>query len=66
MAQSTTRRKDRKYNVTEVWSELKMAWKTYKIAKMNDDKSKMVEYSKRIRALQCELGSKESNFPELN
>ncbi|MFP3261329.1 MAG: hypothetical protein RXP28_00535 [Nitrososphaeria archaeon] len=44
---------------------MKKAWKAYKIAKVQGDKQKMLEYANRIRTLQEELGLQKSKFPEL-
>jgi hypothetical protein len=44
---------------------LKKAWKGYKIAKVQSDRTKMIEYAKKIKTLQGELSIKQSSFPEL-
>ncbi|MCL4343924.1 MAG: hypothetical protein QXY52_01405 [Conexivisphaerales archaeon] len=54
------------YNKGQTWGALKKAWKAYKIAKVQNDKAKMLEYAKRIRTLQEELGLPKASFPELN
>ncbi len=53
------------YTKGQTWGALKKAWKAYKIAKVQNDKEKMLEYAKRIRTLQEELGLPKSKFPEL-
>ena len=50
----------------QTWAALKKSWKAYKIAKVKDEKAKMVEYAKRIRSLQKELGVAQAKFPELD
>ena len=49
----------------QTWAALKKSWKAYKIAKVKDEKENMVEYAKRIRSLQKELGVVQAKFPEL-
>ena len=55
-----------KFNAGQVWSALKKAKIGYNIAKMQSDRTKMMEYAKRIRILQNDLGIKQEKFPELN
>lgn len=50
----------------QTWAALKKSWKAYKIAKVKNETENMVEYAKRIRALQKELGVAQAEFPELN
>jgi len=50
----------------QTWAALKKSWKAYKIAKVKDEKENMVEYARRIRSLQKELGVTQSNFPDLD
>jgi len=54
-----------KYTKAQTWGALKKAWKGYKIAKAQNDREKMLEYAKRIRKLQKELGLEVSKFPHL-
>jgi len=54
-----------KYTKGQTWGALKKAWKGYKIAKVHGDKGRMMEYAKRIRTLQEELGVEKARFPEL-
>lgn len=49
----------------QTWGALKKAWKGYRIAKVQNDRTKMEEYAKKIRTLQGELGVKQATFPEL-
>jgi len=53
------------YNKGQTWGALKKAWKAYKIAKVQKDQAKMMEYAKRIRTLQEELGLQKAAFPDL-
>lgn len=49
----------------QTWAALKKSWRAYKIAKVKVEKENMVEYAKRIRSLQLELGLPQASFPEL-
>jgi hypothetical protein len=50
----------------QTWAALKKSWKAYKIAKVKDEKENMIEYARRIRSLQKELGVTQSSFPDLD
>lgn len=50
----------------QTWAALKKSWKAYKIAKVKNETDNMLEYAKRIRTLQGELGVKQAKFPELD
>jgi hypothetical protein len=50
----------------QTWAALKKSWKAYKIAKVKDERANMLEYAKRIRSLQRELGVVQAKFPDLN
>jgi len=50
------------FTTGQTWGALKKAWKAYKIAKVQNDQSKMKEYSNRIRNLQKDLGLREAEF----
>ena len=50
----------------QTWAALKKSWKAYKIAKVKNEEENMIEYAKRIRKLQMELGVSPAKFPELN
>jgi hypothetical protein len=47
------------------WGALRKAWKGYRIAKVQDDNSKMTEYATKIRKIQGELGIEIATFPNL-
>ncbi|MGQ9782208.1 MAG: hypothetical protein ACUVQ8_08230 [Nitrososphaeria archaeon] len=53
------------FTTGQTWGALKKAWKAYKIAKVQNDKAKMLEYAKRIRTLQEELKVEKAKFPDL-
>lgn len=53
------------YTTGQTWGALKKAWKAYKIAKVQSDKTRMMEYAKRIRTLQEELKVEKAKFPDL-
>lgn len=53
------------YSKGQTWGALKKAWKAYKIAKVQNDNSKMKEYAQRIQTLQKELGLKQAKFEVL-
>jgi len=55
----------KKFSTGQTWGALRKAWKAYKIAKVQNDREKMLEYAKRIRALQKELGVEVAKFPDL-
>jgi hypothetical protein len=55
----------KKFEKGQTWGALRKAWKAYKIAKVQNDREKMLEYAKRIRTLQEELGLEKSKFPDL-
>ena len=50
----------------QTWAALKKCWTAYRIAKVKGEKENMVEYAKRIRSLQKELGFSPAKFPELD
>lgn len=50
----------------QTWAALKKSWRAYKIAKVKNEREKMVEYAKRIRSLQRELGVAQAKFPDLD
>jgi len=49
----------------QTWAALKKSWRAYKIAKVKNEKENMMEYAKRIRSLQQELGLPQAPFPDL-
>ena len=56
---------EQKFTKGQTWGALKKAWKAYKIAKVQNDRTKMMEYAKRIQTLQKELGLQVAKFPDL-
>ncbi len=44
---------------------MKKCGHAYRIAKVRNEPEKMVEYAKRIRSLQLELGVAQASFPDL-
>jgi hypothetical protein len=54
-----------KFSTGQTWGALKKAWKAYKIAKVQEDRERMLEYAKRIRTLQEELKVEKAKFPDL-
>ncbi len=55
-----------KFTVGQTWGALRKAWKGYKIAKVQGDREKMIEYAHKIRKLQSELKVPQATFPELS
>ncbi len=53
------------YSTGQTWGALRKSWKAYRIAKVQNDTSKMREYATRIRTLQGELGVTKATFPGL-
>jgi len=53
------------HSTGQTWAALKKSWRAYKIAKVKGESEKMVEYAKRIRTLQKELGLSPAKFPGL-
>lgn len=53
------------YTKGQTWGALKKAWKAYKIAKVQNDNARMIEYATRIQILQKELGLKPAKFDVL-
>lgn len=56
---------EQKFTKGQTWGALKKAWKAYKIAKVQKDRNRMVEYAKRIQTLQKALGLEVAKFPDL-
>jgi division protein CdvB (Snf7/Vps24/ESCRT-III family) len=56
---------EQKFTKGQTWGALKKAWKAYKIAKVQNDRTRMMEYAKRIQTLQKELGLQVAKFPDL-
>ena len=53
------------FTIGQTWGALRKSWKGYKIAKVQDDRAKMMEYATKIRKLQGELGVQQASFPDL-
>jgi len=53
------------FTTGQVWGALRKAWKGYRIAKVQHDNARMVEYATRIRTLQGQLGVPPASFPDL-
>ncbi|MDQ5868972.1 MAG: hypothetical protein M3530_04500 [Thermoproteota archaeon] len=53
------------FTVGQSWGALRKAWKGYRIAKVQANNPKMVEYANKIRKIQGELGISIAAFPNL-
>jgi len=53
------------FTVGQSWGALRKAWKGYRIAKVQNDDTKMTEYATKIRKIQGELNIAVSSFPNL-
>ena len=53
------------FTVGQSWGALRKAWKGYRIAKVQNDDTKMTEYATNIRKIQGELNIAISSFPNL-
>lgn len=53
------------HSTGQTWAALKKCWRAYRIAKVKGEREKMLEYAKRIRSLQKELGLGQAKFPDL-
>jgi hypothetical protein len=54
-----------KHTTGQTWAALKKCWHAYRIAKVRNEREKMLEYAKRIRSLEQELGVAQASFPDL-
>ena len=54
------------FTTGQTWVALRKAWKGYKIAKVQGDRTKMTEYATKIRKLEGELGVPQASFPDLS
>lgn len=54
-----------KWTTGQTWGALRKAWKGYRIAKVQDDKPRMLEFANKIRTLQGELGISVASFPNV-
>ena len=53
------------FTVGQSWGALRKAWKGYRIAKVQNDDTKMTKYATKIRKIQGELNIAISSFPNL-
>lgn len=53
------------FTVGQSWGALRKAWKGYRIAKVQNDDTKMTDYATKIRKIQGELNIAISSFPNL-
>ncbi len=54
------------FTTGQTWGALRKAWKGYKIAKVQGDRTKMKDYATKIRKLEGELGVPVASFPDLS
>jgi hypothetical protein len=53
------------FTIGQSWGALRKAWKGYRIAKVQGDNPRMIEYANKIRKIQGELNIAVSSFPHL-
>ena len=53
------------FTVGQSWGALRKAWKGYRIAKVQGNDTKMLEYANKIRKIQGELNISLATFPQL-
>jgi hypothetical protein len=63
--QEESTRQENSFTIGQSWGALRKAWKGYRIAKVQDDNTKMTEYATKIRKIQEELGISIATFPHL-
>jgi hypothetical protein len=63
--QEASTQQENNFTTGQSWGALRKAWKGYRIAKVQDDNSKMTEYASKIRKIQQELGISVASFPHL-
>jgi hypothetical protein len=63
--QETSTQQQNRFTTGQSWGALRKAWKGYRIAKVQDDNTKMTEYATKIRKIQEELGVNRASFPHL-
>jgi CHAD domain-containing protein len=63
--QETSTQQQNNFTTGQSWGALRKAWKGYRIAKVQDDNTKMTEYATKIRKIQEELGVSRASFPHL-
>ena len=64
-SQPVTNENSQNFTVGQSWGALRKAWKGYRIAKVQNDDTKMTEYANKIRKIQSELHIAISAFPNL-
>ena len=52
------------FTVGQSWGALRKAWKGYRIAKVQGNNTKMLEYANKIRKIQGELNISLASFPQ--
>jgi len=65
VSQPVTNESSQNFTVGQSWGALRKAWKGYRIAKVQNDDTKMTEYANKIRKIQSELNIAISAFPNL-
>ena len=63
--QEASTQQENNFTTGQSWGALRKAWKGYRIAKVQDDNTKMTEYASKIRKIQQELGISVASFPHL-
>ena len=63
--QEASTQQQNNFTTGQSWGALRKAWKGYRIAKVQDDNTKMTEYASKIRKIQQELGISVASFPHL-
>ena len=63
--QEASTQQENGFTTGQSWGALRKAWKGYRIAKVQDDNAKMIEYATKIRKIQEELGVSRASFPQL-
>jgi hypothetical protein len=63
--ETSTQQQQNSFTTGQSWGALRKAWKGYRIAKVQDDNTKMTEYATKIRKIQEELGVSRASFPHL-
>jgi hypothetical protein len=65
LQESGTQTTGSNFTIGQSWGALRKAWKGYRIAKVQGNNPKMVEYATKIRKIQSELGISVAVFPQL-
>ena len=66
VGEQTEQHVSKSFTIGQTWGALRKSWKGYKIAKVQGDRSKMIEYATKIRKLQGELSVQQASFPDLS